>query len=93
MSLQIKLLDTLQIIQDGQPSPVLNSPKGLALLLHLLVVQKPVSREVLADLLWDDRSTSQALGNLRALLFRLRQQISQIKLADNYLSFEVKPED
>ena len=93
MALQIKLLDTLQIDRDGQPSPVRHSPRGLALLLHLLISRKSLSRETLADLLWDDYPTAQALRNLRALLFRLRRYIPQIKIDGERLAFEVDPAD
>lgn len=93
MALEIKLLDVLQIKQDGQSSAVLNSPKGLALLLYVLIAQKPVKREILADLLWDSISTAQSLRNLRALLFRLRKLVPQIQSEGDRIAFAAGPED
>jgi WD40 repeat protein/DNA-binding SARP family transcriptional activator len=93
MALHIELLDTLHIEQDGQPSSLLNSPKAMALLVCLLIDYRARSREFLADLLWDAQSTSDALRNLRALLYRLRKIIPQVKAEGSYLFFEAEPRD
>jgi hypothetical protein len=70
---QIKLFGLLTIEEDGQPAAVMKSPKGYALLVHLLITKKTHSREVLADLLWEARSTQESLRNLRQLLSRVKK--------------------
>src|SRR5262245_51671508 len=50
--------------------------KGLALLIYLAMSRgRPVSRAVLADLLWGDRIDSQARQNLRQCLLTLRREL------------------
>ncbi|MCL4299121.1 MAG: AAA family ATPase [Anaerolineae bacterium] len=73
--LEISLLGGLTIKRGGLPAPALASRKAEALLVYLLCTGRPHAREVLADLLWDDRSQSQALANLRVLLSSLRQAL------------------
>ncbi|MEM7802019.1 MAG: hypothetical protein AAF633_22685 [Chloroflexota bacterium] len=46
------------------------------LLVYLGLSDKPQPREVLADLLWDDRSQQQAMGNLRRELSGLCKHLS-----------------
>lgn len=48
--------------------------KAEALLIYLVVTRQAHAREVLADLLWDERSQTQALANLRVVLTILRKQ-------------------
>jgi WD40 repeat protein/DNA-binding SARP family transcriptional activator len=52
-----------------------NTRKAVALLVYLASTRRPFPREVLADLLWDERSQSQAASNLRVLLTTLRQNV------------------
>lgn len=73
--LSLITLGGLEIRQDGQPLGGLASRKAEALLVYLAMEDKPHAREVLADLLWDDRTTAQALGNLRVLLNSLRKHL------------------
>ena len=50
--------------------------KGFALLIYLAMSRgRPVSRAVLADLLWGDRVDSQARQNLRQCLLTLRREL------------------
>lgn len=51
------------------------SRKTELLLVYLACNPRPWPREVLADLLWDDRSQSQAMANLRVTLSSLRQTV------------------
>jgi WD40 repeat protein/DNA-binding SARP family transcriptional activator len=71
--LEISLLGGLTLKRGGLPVTALASRKAEALLVYLLCTGRAHAREVLADLLWDDRSQSQALANLRVLLTSLRQ--------------------
>ncbi|HEY85453.1 MAG TPA: AAA family ATPase, partial [Chloroflexi bacterium] len=74
-SLKISLLGGLTIEKNRKPVTGLASRKAEALLAYLAYTERPYAREILADLLWDDRSQKQALGNLRVLLSSLRKQL------------------
>ncbi len=73
--LTLLTLGGLEIRKDDQPLTGLASRKAEALLAYLAAEDRAHPREVLADLLWDDRSTAQALGNLRVLLNSLRKHL------------------
>ncbi len=75
-SLKILLLGGLTIEKNGKPVVGLASRKAQALLAYLVYTERPYAREPLADLLWDDRTQKQALGNLRVLLSSLRKQLA-----------------
>ncbi|HAE59508.1 MAG TPA: hypothetical protein DCG54_08380 [Anaerolineae bacterium] len=77
ISISILTLGGLEIRKDNQPLSSLASRKAEALLVYLAAEDKAHPREVLADLLWDDRSTAQALGNLRVLLNSLRKNLGE----------------
>ena len=68
----------MQVLQDGQPLTDFASRKAEALLAYLLLNPQPHPRETLADLLWDDRTQKQALGNLRVLLSNLRKLLPDL---------------
>src|SRR5215203_5341241 len=46
-----------------------------ALLVYLACQGRPLGRELLAELLWPERSREQAFSNLRTAISRLRQQL------------------
>ena len=75
--LEIFTLGGLSIRRESQPISKLANRKAEALLVYLAITQKPQSREVLAELLWEERSQSQALSNLRVVLHRLRQDLDK----------------
>ncbi|HUS17750.1 MAG TPA: BTAD domain-containing putative transcriptional regulator [Chloroflexia bacterium] len=74
--LEISTLGGLQIRRDGAPVGEFASRKAEALLVYLACTRRPQAREVLADLLWDERAADQALANLRALLSNLRRYLA-----------------
>jgi predicted ATPase/DNA-binding SARP family transcriptional activator len=74
--LEITTLGSLRIRRGGEPLSDFGSRKAEALLVYLACSRRPQPREVLADLLWDERSQTQAQGNLRWLLTRLGQQLA-----------------
>jgi predicted ATPase/DNA-binding SARP family transcriptional activator len=75
-SLTITLFGAMQVLVTGQPLPRLRSRKALWLLaLVALRVGRPVEREWLAETLWPDADTDQALANLRTALSELRQAL------------------
>lgn len=47
-----------------------------ALLVYLGCQARPLAREILAELLWPERSQEQALANLRSCIYRLRGQLA-----------------
>ena len=76
--LKIHLFGTMQVLRNGQPITDFASRKAEALLAYLLLNPQPHPRETLADLLWDDRTQKQALGNLRVLLSNLRKLLPDL---------------
>ncbi len=75
-TVRIFTLGGLRIEQDGKTLPPFAARKEEALLVYLAATQQAHPREVLADLLWDERTQSQALANLRVVLSGLRQRLA-----------------
>lgn len=73
--LEIHTLGELSITQDGQPLEFATR-KVEALLVYLACAGRPCPREVLAELLWQDRSQAQSQANFRAALSRLNQHLA-----------------
>ena len=71
--LKIATLGGLKILVADEPVTGRASRKTEALLVYLACNQRAYVREVLADLLWDNRSQRQALANLRVALTSLRK--------------------
>ncbi|MCB0114321.1 MAG: hypothetical protein KDD84_09535, partial [Caldilineaceae bacterium] len=71
--LEIRLFGGLDLRLGGDVVGSLPTRKAEALLTYLACQKRPIGREVLADLLWDDRSQDQALANLRSILSSLRK--------------------
>jgi WD40 repeat protein/DNA-binding SARP family transcriptional activator len=65
-----------KILLGETPAPDLGTRKAEALLVYLVATRRPQAREVLADLLWDERSQRQALSNLRVVLAALRKHLA-----------------
>ena len=75
-SLKIFTLGGLSIQRGADPVSGFASRKVEALLVYLACTRFPQPREVLADLLWDERSQDRAMGNLRVVLTSLRKQLA-----------------
>ncbi len=73
--LAIYTLGGVRILLGGNPVRELSKRKAEALLIYLASTRRPQPREVLADLLWDERTQSQSLANLRVVLSLLRQTL------------------
>lgn len=71
--LSLNLLGQVAITRDGVPISRFRSQAEIALLAYLAHTGQPHGRAVVADLLWDARSTGQSLSNLRTVLSRLRE--------------------
>jgi TolB-like protein/DNA-binding SARP family transcriptional activator/Tfp pilus assembly protein PilF len=80
--LRLRLLGTPLFSCSDSGSIRVSAQKGLALLAYLAMHQgAPVSRAILADLLWSDRVDAQARQNLRQLILTLRRDLSPRHLA------------
>ena len=75
--LRITAFGGLSIYLDDKPVTGFASRKAEALLVYLVLSQRPQRREVLADMFWDDRTQSQSMANLRVLLTSLRQNLGE----------------
>ena len=73
--LEISTLGRLEIRLGGLPVTGFDSRKVEALLVYLACTGRSHSRDVLADLLWDELPQKRAMGNLRVMLHSLRQQL------------------
>ncbi|MCA9925466.1 MAG: NACHT domain-containing protein, partial [Anaerolineales bacterium] len=73
--LTIRLLGGFTLELDGKPVSGLPSRKAEALIAYLVMHKRPFPRELLADLLWDDRPQDQTLANLRSLLSGVRRKL------------------
>jgi DNA-binding SARP family transcriptional activator len=73
--LEIFTLGGVRIMRGGEPVLGLSNRKAEAILIYLASTRRPQPREVLADLLWDERTQSQALAYLRVALSALRKAL------------------
>jgi WD40 repeat protein/DNA-binding SARP family transcriptional activator len=89
--LEIHTLGGFRLTRAGIDLTGLGSRKAEALLVYLACTGRPQAREVLADLLWDERTQSQALGNLRRELTTLRQNLGEY-LAITRQTVEMNPD-
>lgn len=74
---EIITLGGVRILRGGEPIAGLNNRKAEALLIYLASTNRSQPREVLADLLWDERTQTQALANLRVLLSALHKSLGE----------------
>ncbi len=75
-TLEILTLGGLALRRGEKPVAALGSRKAEALLVYLAVHGRPLARNVLAELLWQERTTLRAQGNLRRVLYDLRQHLA-----------------
>jgi len=73
--LEIHTLGGLRILLNDQPITDFDQKKIPALLVYLACTCRTVPRELLAEMLWEDRTQSQSLANLRTALTGLRQAV------------------
>jgi DNA-binding SARP family transcriptional activator len=73
--LEIRTLGGLAIQRDGQPVTGLASRKVEALLAYLACAGRPRPRELVAEMLWEERTQERAMGNLRVALSSLRKRV------------------
>ncbi len=74
-TLRISLLGDVVVQFGGEIVTGLPSRAAEALLIYLVCSSRPVAREKLAELLWAERTTNQALTNLRTVLTALRREL------------------
>jgi DNA-binding SARP family transcriptional activator len=75
--LQITTFGGLLIQRDGQLVSGFASRKVEALLVYLAYTRRAHPREVLAEMLWEERSKNRSLGNLRVALASLRKELGE----------------
>jgi predicted ATPase/DNA-binding SARP family transcriptional activator len=84
--LEIHLLGQFNLIHDGRPLTAFQADRPQTLLAYLLLHrQAPQFRRHLAFLLWPDSTESQAMGNLRNLLYTVRHALPD---AESYLAVD-----
>lgn len=81
-TLTLRLLGEVTLRHGEQPVAGLPSRKAEALLVYLVCTRRPIAREVLAELLWDDRPHKTALSNLRTLLSGLRRAVGPVLVVE-----------
>lgn len=87
-TLQLQLLGDFQINVQGKPLNGFESPRLQSLLAYLILHREaPQSRKHLAFQLWQDSTESQAHGNLRNLVHRLRSALPD---ADRFLAADTQ---
>jgi len=74
-TLEIQSLGGLTILRNGTAIAEFDQRKVPALLVYLACAERPQSREVLAELFWEDRPQSQSQSNLRVALSNLRKTV------------------
>jgi predicted ATPase/DNA-binding SARP family transcriptional activator len=74
--LHIRLLGGLRIDRNGEEVKGFASNKARALIAYLACNPGLHSREILATMLWDDRSQERAMGNMRVLISSIRKLLS-----------------
>jgi DNA-binding SARP family transcriptional activator/predicted ATPase/TolA-binding protein len=82
--LTVHTLGQFAILVNGRPLAGLSSRTAEALLVYLMYHPQPLSRQVLADFLWDERSPDRAAANLRTLLTMMRKVLGHYLLIDRY---------
>lgn len=76
----LRLLGEATIEHNGQLITELPSRTAEALLFYLVCHERSLPRETLAELLWEERPSNQALANLRSILSSLRQVVGDYLL-------------
>ncbi len=88
MTLHIFTLGGLEIKREQTAVSGFVSRKAEALFVYLACHPQPISRSILATLLWNDLSSERSLGNLSVLLNSLRKQLGEYLLVSrNEISF------
>ncbi len=81
--LEIRLFGSPQVIVDGKPQSKIPTRKSVLLLARLVLnASKPQDRNALAFELWPDVPEARARRNLNSEVWRLRQALGEIIVAD-----------
>jgi DNA-binding SARP family transcriptional activator/predicted ATPase len=80
--LELRLLGSPHVLLDGNPLGSLPAKAAEALLYYLACSPGPQPRQLLAELLWHDRTSKQALANLRTVVTHLRRAVDSYIIAD-----------
>ena len=74
--LKIVTLGRFAVYLDGQPLASLGSRKAEALLVYLAWANRPVSRDILIALFWENYPQQKALASLSRAVSTLRKHLS-----------------
>ena len=91
MSLQLRMLGTLSVSQEGRALQLAASRKVRALLAYLAVAQRAMPRHRLCNLLWD--SASDPRGELRWALSKLRGVVGAARISSSEDSIRLELAD
>ena len=80
--LEIDTFGGFRIRLAGDPLTDLQTRKAEGLLVYLACQRRAYAREVLGDLLWEEKSQSRTLANLRVVLHDLRQSVGDFVTID-----------
>ena len=81
---RLRLLGPVQVERDGQPLRGFESRKALALLGCLAVHDRPLPREHLVDLLWENHSEARGRANLSWVLHKISTLLPGCLEADRH---------
>jgi DNA-binding SARP family transcriptional activator len=77
MSLEVRILGTVDALVDGQPLQLGGSKQRAVLAMLALRANRTVSAEELIDGLWEDEPPPTAAKNLQVYVSRLRKALSE----------------
>ncbi|MFN2195214.1 MAG: ABC transporter substrate-binding protein, partial [Anaerolineales bacterium] len=81
--LELHTLGGLQVKLGDKIVPELGTTKAQVLLVYLCMQQRPLAREILAEIFWEDRAPDRALSNLRVALAALRKSLNEYLLIEH----------
>lgn len=90
LDVSVHLLGPVQVSVSGHVVSGFRSAKTLALLAYLIVEQRPVARNHLAELLWPEATQAEGRGHLRRALHDLTQRVPGAIWIDYYTA-QVNP--
>ena len=85
VSVDYRLLGSLEIVVDGQPRPLGSPAERTVLVVLLLAAGRTVPRESLVDALWGERPPNNPANAVQGRISRLRRALTEIGLSDQLI--------
>ena len=82
LALKLYTLGGLRVSIGDQLVPDLGTRKAEVLLVYLCTQKRPIAREILAEMFWEERAQRRALSNLRVALAALRKALGDYLLVE-----------